>query len=525
MPFVFNLEPLLLCITAGYVCTNQSKHRSRFILVLQKAGPFIFLPFFVLTGASLDLVVFAKSFGFAAIMTLVRALSIFIGSFSGGFLAGQSAQHNRVIWMTLLTQAGVSLGLASEVGATFKGWGRQFQATIISIVLLNQLAGPILFKIALRKVGEAGKAPAEGAFDEDAEIPSAIVVGASPAALSLATNLLKRRWNVTVIADTKAAALAIADGVKAFAVKDREANELEEEEIHTVVIKNIVVKPADKLRQWFNRVQDTLVGDNLQAVELKDDDDKPQAAAPSDASDASDASASVVSDESSTAAAATVDAKASAAVVSDSAEGSQGTKKHEEHHEYQWLLEEHLKVEWLDSHAADAAAAAAAHAVSSVDAPAAAVTHDVAIEMQPTESLADATASNLIRDIRLGKIIEKTDRTLHVIATAAPSDAANLSDLRVINHIINAAPSRSHLHSVRLMSLCFNVASADAYESLGASALHEFSLATSAAAAIAVTSVGKSSTIISPTAGEMRREARAETQPRFAYNSRQEQKS
>jgi hypothetical protein len=499
MPFVFNLEPLLLCITAGYVCTNQSKHRSRFILVLQKAGPFIFLPFFVLTGASLDLVVFAKSFGFAAIMTLVRALSIFIGSFSGGFLAGQSAQHNRVIWMTLLTQAGVSLGLASEVGATFKGWGRQFQATIISIVLLNQLAGPILFKIALRKVGEAGKAPADGAFDEDAEIPSAIVVGASPAALSLATNLLKRRWNVTVIADTKAAALAIADGVKTFAVKDREANELEAEEIHTVVIKNIVVKPADKLRQWFNRVQDTLVGDNLQVVELKDEDDQPQAAAPSDASDASDASASVVSDETSAAAATTTDSKASAAAVSDSAEGSHGMKKAEDHHEYQWLLEEHLKVEWLDSRAPDAAAAA--HAVSSVDAAAATATHDVSIEMQPTETLADGTASNLIRDIRLGKIVEKTDRTLHVIATAAPSDAANLSDLRVINHIINAAPSHSHLHSVRLLSLCFNVASADTYESLGATALHEFSLASSAAAALAVTSVGKSSTIVSPTAG------------------------
>ena len=135
--------------------------------------PFIFLPFFVLTGASLDLVVFAKSFGFAAIIAVVRAVSIFIGSFTGGTLAGQSPQHNRLMWMTLLTQAGVSLGLASEVGATHKGWGRQFQATIISIVLINQLAGPILFKIALRRVGEAGKAPAEGAYDEDAEIPSA----------------------------------------------------------------------------------------------------------------------------------------------------------------------------------------------------------------------------------------------------------------------------------------------------------------------------------------------------------------
>ena len=37
-PVIINMEPLLLCIIAGYVCTNQSRHRHRFILVLQQAG-------------------------------------------------------------------------------------------------------------------------------------------------------------------------------------------------------------------------------------------------------------------------------------------------------------------------------------------------------------------------------------------------------------------------------------------------------------------------------------------------------
>ena len=507
MPFVFNLEPLLLCITAGYVCTNQSKHRSRFILVLQKAGPFIFLPFFVLTGASLDLVVFVESFGFAAIIAIIRAFSIFIGSYAGGTLAGQSPQHNKIIWMTLLTQAGVSLGLASEVGGTFKGWGRQFQATIISIVLLNQLAGPILFKIALRRVNEAGKAPIEGVFDEDAEIPSAVVVGSSPAALSLATNLLKRRWNVTLVADTKIEALAIENGVRAFAIKDREVNELEADEIHTVVIKNVVTKPADKLRQWFNRFQDKLVGDHLQAVELHDEDDEKssEAASSDDASLAGHAVDLNPADPGTAAIDALgsrgtdgsmPDSKAAAANAAEQLKKEEEKKKAEEHHEYQWLLEEHLKIEWLDSNAADAAAPAQRDIVdgqTSGD-----VSHDVSIEMEPVASRVE---TNLIRDIRMGKIIEKTNRTLHVIATAAPSDAANLADLSVITHIIKAAPSQSHLHSVRLMSLCYNVANADVYESHGATALHEFSLASSAAAALALTSVGKSSAIVGQTAG------------------------
>jgi Kef-type K+ transport system membrane component KefB len=490
MPFVFNLEPLLLCITAGYVCTNQSKHRSRFILVLQKAGPFIFLPFFVLTGASLDLVVFAKSFGFAVIISVIRAFSIFAGSFTGGWLAGQSSQHNKLIWMTLLTQAGVSLGLASEVGSTFKGWGRQFQATIISIVLLNQLAGPILFKIAIRKVGEAGKAPAEGAFDEDAEVPSAMIVGSSPGALSLAVNLLKRRWNVTVLADTKLEALAIDNGLRIFAAKDRQVKELEADEIQTVVIKNVILKPADKLRLWFNRFQDMVVGDHLESVELQDEDDEQPAKVSSE-----NAALSDVNSSSSTGEIASDTTTSAAAVQPMHASQS---KVSQEHHEYQWLLEEHLKVDWLESSATSASHAAASAAQSSdEDSQAAGSTApDVAIEMEPVAPHAE---KNLIRDIRLGKIIEKSDRSLHVIAVAALSDAANLADISVISHIIKAAPIQSHLHSVRLMSVCHNVANAEVYESYGATALHEFSLASAAAATLALSSIGKSGAIVEHT--------------------------
>lgn len=51
LPFVINIEPLLLCIVAGYFCTNKSKHRHRLIGVLQQAGPYVFLPFFTLVSS------------------------------------------------------------------------------------------------------------------------------------------------------------------------------------------------------------------------------------------------------------------------------------------------------------------------------------------------------------------------------------------------------------------------------------------------------------------------------------------
>jgi len=178
MAYAVNLEPLLICITGGFLCSNQSSYRFRFLGVLQLCGPYVFLPFFVVTGASLDLSVLAASAGFALVVALVRAASIFAGSAAGGHLTRTPALHANLAWMALLTQAGVSMGLASEVGMSFPGWGPPVQTAIISVVLINQLVGPILFKWALRRVGEAGADAAGGAagHDEDAEVPWAVVV-------------------------------------------------------------------------------------------------------------------------------------------------------------------------------------------------------------------------------------------------------------------------------------------------------------------------------------------------------------
>ena len=207
LPYVINLEPLLICITAGFVCSNLSSHRSRFLGVLSLCGPYVFLPFFVLTGATLDLNVLLGSLGFALLLAVLRAACIFVGAGLGGHITGAPPQHSLLAWMTLLTQAGVSLGLASEVGMSFPGWGRAVQTAIIAVVLVNQLAGPVFFKYALRRVGEAGADEGgAGHRDEDAVVPRAVVVvggggarsSSERAGLSAAARLLQEGWQVTV---------------------------------------------------------------------------------------------------------------------------------------------------------------------------------------------------------------------------------------------------------------------------------------------------------------------------------------
>jgi Kef-type K+ transport system membrane component KefB len=220
LPYVINVEPLLICITGGYICTNNSNHRGRFMSVLQSAGPIVFLPFFVATGLSLDMSVLAKSIGFALIVASTRGFCLFLGTFSGGYLSGQTQKHNLWMWASQMPQAGVSLGLAAEVGMAFPGWGRALQTAIISVVLVNQVAGPILFRIALKRVNEAGKG-SNDEIDEGEPRPRALVIGYTASSMAASTRLLHAHFDVTLLASSEEECIAAKEQINNYAIEDR----------------------------------------------------------------------------------------------------------------------------------------------------------------------------------------------------------------------------------------------------------------------------------------------------------------
>ncbi len=52
-------------------------------------------------------------------------------------------------------QAGVALGLAKTVSARFPDWGPSFSAVMVSVIILNLMTGPPLFRSAVIASGEA----------------------------------------------------------------------------------------------------------------------------------------------------------------------------------------------------------------------------------------------------------------------------------------------------------------------------------------------------------------------------------
>ncbi|MCB0496138.1 MAG: cation:proton antiporter [Cyclobacteriaceae bacterium] len=190
-----SIEPLLVCIIASFRVTNYSKFRAEFLRIIERSARYIYIPFFLLAGATLQVDMLAEVAGIALVLFLVRLLSLVAGGFVGGTLAGDPPLYNRLAWMPYVTQAGVGLGLATVVAKTFPEWGLEFSTIVISVIVVNQIVGPPLFKWAINKVKEGHTRADTPAFDG---IKDAIIFGFESQSVALARQLQEAGWEVKI---------------------------------------------------------------------------------------------------------------------------------------------------------------------------------------------------------------------------------------------------------------------------------------------------------------------------------------
>ncbi|MCG8685946.1 MAG: cation:proton antiporter [Desulfobacterales bacterium] len=195
LPFEILLEPLLICMIAGFATGNIPKLRKEFLQLLSRIGPPVYIAFFTLTGASLSLDILAHTWHIALVLFFVRVFAIFVGSFLGGTAAGLPAKQKTISWMAYITQAGVGLGLAREVVVEFPEWGASFATIIIAVIFLNQVLGPPLFKWAIRIIGE-DHPKAKGI--PNPEFQNVLILGCGNQAFTLYRSLVDQGWEVTL---------------------------------------------------------------------------------------------------------------------------------------------------------------------------------------------------------------------------------------------------------------------------------------------------------------------------------------
>lgn len=150
-----HLEPMLVCLTAGFWVRNFSEGGDLFMESIDRSSLPIYVIFFSLTGAALSLDALGQTWLAAVLLVVVRFVLIWVGALWGGVVSRDPPRFRQLSGLSFVTQAGVSLGLAGIVMRRFPGWGAELATTIVAVIALNQLIGPVALKIALGGVGEA----------------------------------------------------------------------------------------------------------------------------------------------------------------------------------------------------------------------------------------------------------------------------------------------------------------------------------------------------------------------------------
>lgn len=150
----FNLSPLLTCMMVGATLVNLKQNSFRVFNSINEFTPPINLLFFTVAGASLNIKVLS-SVGILGIGYIIaRASGKYIGATLGAKAVGSEEKIVKYLGMSLLTQGGISIGLSMIVKKELPELSDSIITVILFSVLIYEIMGPILAKIAITKAGE-----------------------------------------------------------------------------------------------------------------------------------------------------------------------------------------------------------------------------------------------------------------------------------------------------------------------------------------------------------------------------------
>jgi len=149
-----HLSVLLASMFLGAVLVNAHRYSFKFFDALKCIDSPLFLLFFVLAGANLEMNILPK-LGMIGLAYLVfRVAGKVIGARLGAKISGASQSIRKYLGWGLVPQAGVALGVALIAKADFPAVGEMIFTTIIATTVVYELIGPICTKYALQKAGE-----------------------------------------------------------------------------------------------------------------------------------------------------------------------------------------------------------------------------------------------------------------------------------------------------------------------------------------------------------------------------------
>jgi len=152
------LKPLVVGLTAGLAISNvfHTVAHDFFKQVEELTVP-VYALFFALAGAKVNPALLGDVWIYVVLLVTIRAAGIWIGTTMGAKISKVEEPAATWIWTAMLPQAGISLALAvvvSEQFSDFPSLAEKFFNILLCSIAINELIGPVLFKLGLVKSGE-----------------------------------------------------------------------------------------------------------------------------------------------------------------------------------------------------------------------------------------------------------------------------------------------------------------------------------------------------------------------------------
>ncbi len=151
----FSFSSLLTCMMLGTVFCNVCDFSEELMARIDRWTAPLNILFFVISGAELELSVFTDLaiVVIGVVYIITRSSGKYIGAFGSAKLTGCNNNVVRYLGITLLPQAGVSLGMAMKAQALGAEGAMVANITLFA-VLIYEIFGPMLTKISLKNAGE-----------------------------------------------------------------------------------------------------------------------------------------------------------------------------------------------------------------------------------------------------------------------------------------------------------------------------------------------------------------------------------
>lgn len=159
------LQALIVALVAGMLMVNVWGETSEELFeTIEGLSLPVYCVFFAVAGAKLELDVLAGLWHAALIIVVLRAVMIWISTWFGTAGSDLAPSERRWLWTAFVSQAGVSVLLAAIVHSTLEGRhvADRLYGLIIAIIAMEEIVGPILFKLGLTRAAADQQAATGG---------------------------------------------------------------------------------------------------------------------------------------------------------------------------------------------------------------------------------------------------------------------------------------------------------------------------------------------------------------------------